>query len=32
MANKVRKDINTGLLYKATVCDSKRLNNTKTVQ
>ena len=32
MANKVRKDINNGLLCKASACDEERLNTTKTVQ
>ena len=32
MANKLKRDIKNGLLYKASVCDSTRLNTTKTVQ
>ena len=32
MANKVRKDINNGLLYKSSICDLKIINTSKTVQ
>ena len=32
MENNVRRDINNGLLYKAIVYESSRLNTTKTVQ
>ena len=32
MANKVRREIRNGYLYKNNVCNSKRLNIRKTVQ
>ena len=32
VTNCEEKPVNNGLLYKASVCDSSRLNTTKTVQ